>query len=166
MPGLYGVVPPHRFACLERPAPLKARGTKPRRATGGMARFGAPYRLVPMVPASLSNRAPFANLLGCVWQMDEAAQRGYEGDDRGLIRPCWDCGCRTGSWCDGGSPTGRCAASETVPSETWRVNQATPLCTSCDAKHARCHTCRGVSDGAKDLSNVQLAMYASNSSYM
>ena len=72
-------------------------------------------------------------------------QRGYEGDDAGLIRPCWDCGRRTGSWCDGGSPTGKCAAVLACPVESWRPNQATPLCTRCDDLHGRCHSCRGVS---------------------
>ena len=56
----------HRFSCLERPAPFKARGAKPRRATGGTARFRAPYRLSRCNPTSNLNPAQFADLLGCV----------------------------------------------------------------------------------------------------
>ena len=49
------------------------------------------------------------------------------GDDAGLYRPCWDCGRRTGSWCDGGTATGRCSAVAVCPAEQWEQGQATPL---------------------------------------
>ena len=45
--------PPRR----ERPASFKARGAKPRRATGGTARFGAPYWLCGSLPTAPSNLA-------------------------------------------------------------------------------------------------------------
>ena len=67
------------------------------------------------------------------------------GDDAGLYRPCWDCGRRTGAWCNGGTATGRCSAAAVCPAEQWGQGQATPLCTTCDTVHGRCHTCRGVS---------------------
>mgnify|MGYP000011482889 CR=1 FL=1 len=51
---------------------------------------------------------------------------GNEGDTRGLHRPCWDCGQRTGSFCDGvGGP---CLARSTCPAEEWGQRQRTPLC--------------------------------------
>ena len=69
---------------------------------------------------------------------------GYVSDTRGLQRPCWDCGRRTGSWCDGGSASGKCYARATCTAEEWGVEQATPLCTVCDERHGRCHSCRSV----------------------
>ena len=68
---------------------------------------------------------------------------GNEGDTRGLIRPCWDCGQRTGSFCDGvGGP---CLARSTCPAEEWGQRQRTPLCTACDERHhGVCHSCREV----------------------
>ena len=40
------------------------------------------------------------------------------GDDAGLYRPCWDCGRRTGAWCNGGTATGRCSAVAVFASVT------------------------------------------------
>ena len=53
-----------------------------------------------------------------------------------LARPCVDCGVLTGCYCD------FCYAMDRLPSETWAPGQATPLCTSCDRKHDKCHFCR------------------------
>ena len=55
-----------------------------------------------------------------------------------MIRPCVDCGRRTGSFCDAGDVVaGVCRLALPWPS-------ATPLCTACDAKHGKCHLCRRV----------------------
>ena len=47
------------------------------------------------------------------------------GDDAGLYRPCWDCGRRTWSWCDGGTATGRCSAVAVCPAEQWELTRST-----------------------------------------
>ena len=54
-----------------------------------------------------------------------------------LHRPCADYELRTGSWCD------YCFALTWFPKEHWAPNQNTPLCTTCDYNHGRCHFCRG-----------------------
>ena len=72
------------------------------------------------------------------------ALMAYEGDDVGLIRPCVDCGRRTGSWCDAGTQDSVCLARACEPGEAWGNTQGTPLCTSCDSRHGKCHYCRGV----------------------
>ena len=76
--------------------------------------------------------------------MQKAAKKGDADDYNGLIRPCVDCGQRTGCWCDTGTGRGVCLARTKVPAETWGARQATPLCTSCDARFGACHFCRGV----------------------
>ena len=54
-----------------------------------------------------------------------------------LMRPCVDCGLRTGSYCD------NCEAVHRLPGEEWARGQKTPLCTSCDrTHHGICHFCR------------------------
>ena len=53
-------------------------------------------------------------------------------------RPCVDCGQVTGCFCD------YCNARDRMPNEVWSAGQGTPLCTTCDRKHDRCHFCRGL----------------------
>jgi len=69
--GLCAVVslrhPPRR----ERPASFKARGAKPRRATGGMAWFGAPYWLCGSLPTAPSNLGKNTDLRGCVCSVQD-----------------------------------------------------------------------------------------------
>ena len=74
------------------------------------------------------------------------------GTDAELIRPCVDCGRRTGRFCDGPGvlhdpwtvDTPPCFAAERVPGEEWRPGQRTPLCSECDQLMiACCHYCRG-----------------------
>ena len=60
------------------------------------------------------------------------------GDATTLIRPCVDCGLRTGGYCDD------CFAAERMPNEHWADGQHTPLCSRCDNEHDRCHFCRGM----------------------
>ena len=55
-----------------------------------------------------------------------------------FIRPCADCGQRTGSWCD------LCEARVRYPQEQWTPTQHTPLCTECDKLYLKCHFCRKV----------------------
>ena len=55
-----------------------------------------------------------------------------------LCRPCVDCGLNTGRFCD------YCCAVDRIPSEQWAVGQMTPLCSTCDWAHGRCHFCRGL----------------------
>ena len=74
------------------------------------------------------------------------------GDDAGLIRPCWDCGRRTGSWCDGGTATGRCSALAVCPAEQWEQGQATPLCTTCHGRAISCIV--WVRMSGRDLSGI------------
>ena len=62
----------------------------------------------------------------------------HSEDTTTLIRPCVDCGQVTGCFCD------YCLAQDRMPKEKWVEGQLTPLCTSCDAKHGRCHYCRHV----------------------
>jgi hypothetical protein len=59
--------PPRR----ERPASFKARGAKPRRATGGMAWFGAPYWLCGSLPTAPSNLGKNTDLRGCVCSVQD-----------------------------------------------------------------------------------------------
>ena len=61
-----------------------------------------------------------------------------EGQEALLMRPCIDCGRRTGSFCDW------CLAADRLPDEEWVTGQHTPLCTVCDRQHDRCHRCRGL----------------------
>ena len=61
-----------------------------------------------------------------------------EGEEGLLLRPCVDCGRRTGSFCD------HCLAADRLPEEEWVEGQQTPLCTVCDRLHNRCHFCRGL----------------------
>ena len=61
-----------------------------------------------------------------------------EGQEGLLLRPCVDCGRRTGSFCDG------CLAADRFPDEEWALGQHTPLCTVCDRQHNLCHLCRGL----------------------
>ena len=61
-----------------------------------------------------------------------------EGEEDLLLRPCVDCGRRTGSFCD------HCLAADRLPEEEWVEGQQTPLCTVCDRLHNRCHFCRGL----------------------
>jgi len=66
--------------------------------------------------------------------IDEGVTQEVIGE--GLIRPCVDCGRRTGSFCDTGDVVaGVCRLA------LGRL-AATPLCTVCDAKHGKCHLCR------------------------
>lgn len=58
-------------------------------------------------------------------------------DQETLVRPCVDCGQRTGRFCD------YCYAADRCPDERWAPNQMTPLCTRCDNTHDKCHFCRG-----------------------
>ena len=59
------------------------------------------------------------------------------GDEETLCRPCVDCRLMTGNFCD------HCLAEDRLPNEVWAVNQATPLCSHCEAKHGACHYCLG-----------------------
>ena len=61
-----------------------------------------------------------------------------EGQEHLLLRPCVDCGLRTGCFCDW------CLAIDRFPDEEWVPGQHTPLCTVCDQRHNRCHLCRGL----------------------
>ena len=54
-----------------------------------------------------------------------------------LIRPCVDCGLKTGGYCD------KCLAEDRMPEEEWAEGQRTPLCSRCDNKYSACHYCRG-----------------------
>jgi len=67
-------------------------------------------------------------------------------DASSLIRPCVDCGTRTGRFCDG-IPRDYgafidCFAADRCPSEQWETNQRTPLCSTCDEAFDLCHFCR------------------------
>ena len=54
-----------------------------------------------------------------------------------LIRPCVDCGLKTGGYCD------KCLAEDRMPEEEWAEGQRTPLCSRCDNKYSGlCHYCR------------------------
>ena len=71
------------------------------------------------------------------------------GDD--LIRPCVDCGRKTGNFCETMMQKGHafwqggvCLAADWVPSEAWAEGQRTPLCTSCEARNGACRFCRRV----------------------
>jgi hypothetical protein len=55
-----------------------------------------------------------------------------------LMRPCVDCGRKTGRFCD------HCRAKDRLPLEEWAPGQMTPLCSVCDDKFDACHFCRGV----------------------
>ena len=55
-----------------------------------------------------------------------------------LLRPCVDCGLKTGCYCD------YCKAVDRLPDEQWAKGQMTPLCTKCDKKQGACHFCRGL----------------------
>ena len=61
-----------------------------------------------------------------------------EGQEHLLLRPCVDCGRRTGCFCDW------CLATDRFPDEEWVPGQHTPLCTICDRHHNQCHLCRGL----------------------
>ena len=65
-----------------------------------------------------------------------------------FLRPCVDCGERTGNFCE--TPTqqgsehwqgGVCLAETWVPSEGWAEKQRTPLCTRCEGARGACHFC-------------------------
>ena len=56
-----------------------------------------------------------------------------------LIRPCVDCGLKTGGYCD----NDKCLAEDRMPEEEWAEGQRTPLCSRCDNKYSACHYCRG-----------------------
>ena len=58
------------------------------------------------------------------------------GSEAMLIRPCVDCGRRTGCYCD------YCKAVDRAPGEVWAPGQKTPLCTACDSEHGACHICK------------------------
>ena len=58
------------------------------------------------------------------------------GTSETLVRPCVDCGKKTGRFCD------YCRAADRIPNENWADRQMTPLCSDCDNKHDRCHFCR------------------------
>ena len=60
------------------------------------------------------------------------------GQEHLLLRPCVDCGRRTGCFCDW------CYATDRFPDEEWVTGQHTPLCTVCDQRHNRRHLCRGL----------------------
>ena len=55
-----------------------------------------------------------------------------------FLRPCVDCGLKTGRYCD------FCLAKDRMPEEQWAEGQHTPLCSRCDNAHDMCHYCRGV----------------------
>ena len=59
------------------------------------------------------------------------------GTEEELVRPCVDCGRRTGNFCD------ICLAVDRIPSETWLLGQRTPLCSICDRQRDACHFCLG-----------------------
>ena len=86
-------------------------------------------------------------------------------DTKTLKRPCVDCGCITGCFCDGDEfgPTGQvCYAVVRSPKEKWAPFQRTPLCTGCDRKRGRCHFCRGLewcSPEAHEAEPVQETLY-------
>ena len=54
-----------------------------------------------------------------------------------LIRPCVDCGLKTGRYCD------ECLAEKRMPEEEWSEGQRTPFCSRCEEAHHKCHYCRG-----------------------
>ena len=62
----------------------------------------------------------------------------WSKDPEALIKPCVDCGQRTGSYCD------YCRAVDRDPKGVWEKGQHTPLCTRCGGLHARCLFCRGM----------------------
>ena len=57
-------------------------------------------------------------------------------------RPCVDCGLVTGGWCEG--RYGQCPANHWIPTETWRANRSSPLCSKCEEHFLWCHLCRHV----------------------
>ena len=65
-----------------------------------------------------------------------------------FLRPCVDCGERTGNYCETPTPLGSehwqggvCLAETWVPSEGWAEKQRTPLCTRCEGARGACHYC-------------------------
>ena len=87
----------------------------------------------------------------------EACQHGRmevlaTGDEALLVRPCVDCGRRTGNFCETPAQAGHtgweggiCLAAKHIPSEEWAPGQRTPLCSACEHIHGACHVCRRVS---------------------
>ena len=73
------------------------------------------------------------------------------GDESMLIRPCVDCGLKTGRFCD------YCLAETRLPNEKWCDGQMTPLCSRCDNKYDKCHFCRGgsVEPPATDITGAE-----------
>ena len=64
------------------------------------------------------------------------------GDVETLVRPCVDCGLRTGWFCDGLERP--CFARHWLPKELWARGQRTPLCSRCERLRGTCHYCRRV----------------------
>ena len=62
---------------------------------------------------------------------EEAALHNY-------MRPCVDCGLRTGNYCD------NCKSGTRYPCLEWETELQTPLCTKCENKHEACHYCHGI----------------------
>ena len=60
-----------------------------------------------------------------------------KSDTATLIRPCVDCGRRTGNFCEA-----ECFAADWMPSEAWADAQITPQCTECETKYVLCHYCQ------------------------
>ena len=74
------------------------------------------------------------------------------GDEALLVRPCVDCGRRTGNYCETPAQAGHtfweggiCLAAKHIPSDEWAPGQRTPLCSACERIHGACHVCRRVS---------------------
>ena len=68
----------------------------------------------------------------------EYEQQGLESQPK-LVRPCVDCGLKTGNFCDG--IMAECYAKERIPGEEWCVNQRTPFCSHCENKRPACRFC-------------------------
>ena len=73
------------------------------------------------------------------------------GQEWQLMRPCTECGRRTGRFCETMLQVGYahwqggiCLAAERIPSESWAHNQRTPLCGPCETKYGACRFCRRV----------------------
>ena len=68
------------------------------------------------------------------------------GGEALLMRPCVDCGRRTGNFCETPAQAGHtgweggiCLAAKHIPSEEWAPGQRTPLCSACERIHGACH---------------------------
>ena len=113
-----------------------------------MTTFGGPTRRPVRFQV---NRGPDAlSDADETWSMQELADSLVcVGETDELLRPCVDCGLRTGNFCETtkqqGLPAwqgGVCLAITWVPSEKWAANQRTPLCTHCERRLGACHFCR------------------------